>query len=388
MSRRRKTNLGLPRRVYVKNGAYRFFSPEPIKNPKTGKLQKWIHLAYAHEGESAMLAALASLLADKRNIEGSMPFVCAEFKARKLGDYGDETRNTYGRYLDVIADDFDEFHAASVTTKDCADFLRNNFKATPNTARKYAGLMAKVFKFVIGELGLRQHNPMDQLDLSGYQVARREKLPTHEQVRMIRDAGMVSKPRKDTGRQEPNPSGPMFQCIIDMTYLCWARAIDVRMLKESQIDGDWIQFKPTKTQKSSGKVVDIFITPEIRAVIDRAREIKRSYKIKGQDSEHDMITPYLFPSRKGTPYTKSGLFSMWDRARERAGIQEEVWFKDLRALGATDAARAGEMKDEIRKRLAHTTTKTSEIYIKEAIPETSKIDLALPWRVSNLKDSI
>lgn len=380
MNRRRKINRGLPRRVYLTHGAYRFFSPEPIKNPKTGKPQRWIHLAYEHEGESAMLTALAFLLADKKNIEGSMPFVCAEFKANKLGDYEQETRDTYGRYLDVISDDFEEFHAASVTTKHCADFLRNNFKATPNTARKYAALMTKLFKFVIGELGLRQDNPLDQLDLSGYKVARREKLPTHEQVRQIRTAGMTSKPRKDTGHQAPNPSGPMFQCIIDMTYLCWARAIDVRMLKESQIEGDWIRFKPSKTQKSSGKIIDIFITPEIRVVIDRAREIKRGYKVKGKDSEHDMITPYLLPSQKGTPYTKSGLFSMWDRARERAGIKDEVWFKDLRALGATDAAKAGEMKDEIRKRLAHTTTKTSEIYIKEAIPETSKIDLVLPWK--------
>jgi integrase len=370
MNRARKTQKGLPRRVYLKHGAYRFFSAVPIRDPKSGKLKKWHHLAYEYEGRDAIYQPLAKLLGDRKNEEGSMPFVCAEFKASKLKKYGKDTQAQYSQYLDVIAEEFEDFAAAQVTTKEVAGFLRDKFKDKPNTAQKYSALMKKMFKFVISELGLRQDNPIDQLDLSDYETQRREKLPTHDQVKLIREHGMLSKPRKDNGKQVPNKSGPMFQCIIDMTYLCWARAIDVRMLKESQIDGDWIRFKPTKTVKSSGKVVDIFITQQIRAVIDKAREIKRKYEV---------ISPYLFPTQKGTPYTKSGLFSMWDRARERAGITDEVWFKDLRALGATDAAKTGEQKEEIRKRLIHTSSKTSEIYIKEAIPERSELDMVLPW---------
>jgi integrase len=376
MSRRRKTNRGLPRRVYLTHGAYRFFSPVPIRDPRTGKLQKWIHLAYEHQGESAMLTALGSLLDDKTQIQGSMPFVCAEFKANKLGDFEKETRDTYGRYLDVIADDFEEFHAASVTTKACADFLRNNFKGKPNTAQKYAALMRKLFMYVIGELGLRQDNPVDQLDLSNYKTTRRTALPTHEQIRQIRAAGMVGKTRKDTGTALPTQSGPMFACIIDMSYLLWARAIDIRTLKESQIEDGRIRIKPSKTAKTSGKSVDITITPQIQAVIDRAREIKRGYKVKGQD----MITPYLFPTRTGTPYKKSGLTTMWDRARERAGLKDaDIVFKDLRALGATDALKAGKDKKDIQTRMVHASGDTTEIYFKESVPDVSGIVMDLPW---------
>lgn len=376
MNRARSKNKGLPRRVYVKHGAYHFVSAEAIRDPADGKLKKWIKLCRVDEGETAMLIALSLLFKDKKIDEGSIPYVCTEFGARKLDRFGVETQAQYRQYLTVISDALKDFHAGEVTTKDCADFLRMHFKDKPNTAQKYTSLMRKLFKYVISELGLRQDNPIDQLDASNYVTARRETLPTHEQINQIRNAGMFSKERTDTGKTLPNPSGPMFCCIIDMTYLCWARAIDVRMLKESQIDGSWIRFKASKTAKTSGKIVDIFITPQIRGVIDKAREIKRGYKIQG----HDMISPYLFPTRKGTPYAKSGLFSMWDRARERAGITEDVLFKDLRALGATDAARTGEAKEEIRKRLSHTTTKTSEIYIKEAIPEQSIIDLVLPWK--------
>lgn len=75
-----------------------------------------------------------------------------------------------------------------------------------------------------------------------------------------------------------------------------------------------------------------------------------------------------------------GLNTMWVRPRDRAGITDPIWFKNLRALGATDAARAGRQMHDIQKRLVHTTLKTSEIYIKEAIRDISAIDINLPWK--------
>jgi integrase len=162
----------------------------------------------------------------------------------------------------------------------------------------------------------------------------------------------------------------MFACIIDMSYLLWARAIDIRTLKEDQIEGGRIRIKPSKTLKSSGKVVDITITPSIQAVIDAAREIKRKYGI---------VSPYLLPTQAGKPYEKSGLNSMWIRAKERIGMKDDVVFKDIKALGATDAARRGEDRKHIQNRLAHTSGETTEIYIKEAIPDISNIDMDLPW---------
>lgn len=119
-------------------------------------------------------------------------------------------------------------------------------------------------------------------------------------------------------------------------------------------------------------MLDVEITPQIRAVIERARAIKRKYGI---------ISPFLFPTQKekGGAYSKTGLYSMWSRAKERAGVTAPIQFKDLRALGATDAVKAKVKKSEIQTRLAHTTGKTTEIYIKEAIPETSTLDLKLPW---------
>lgn len=367
MNRARKSNKGLPRRVYIKDGSYRFKPAEKMKDPRDGKMKSWITLASIADGESAMLSALSKLLGDQSLAAESMVYVCREFTANKLSKFSKDTQSQYKQFLSNIANDFEDFTVQQVTTKNCADFLRLNFKGKNNTAKKYAGLMRKLFKYTISELGLRQDNPIEQLDLGDYETTRREVLPTHDQVKAIREAGLYGKDGKRT------QSGPMFQCIIDMAYLCWQRGMEIRMLKESQIDEEsgFIRFAPTKTLKTSGKLVDIAITPEIKEVLQRAKARKKAYEI---------ISPFIFPTRKGTPYTRSGLFSMWDRARERAKIADEIIFKDLRALGATDAAKRGTKLEDIQTRLVHTTTKTSQIYIKEAIPVESNLDTKLPWK--------
>ncbi len=348
-----------------------------IRDPKDGVLKFWIRLAdYKPDksNEAKMLSALSALKTDKRMSEGSMVHLCAEYKANKLGGYEDETRAQYSQYLDTIAKDFAEFTVEQVTTRACAEFLRNNFKTKANTARKYGALMAKMFRYAISGLGLRETNPMDQIDLDEFKTGRRKVLATHDQVAMIRAAGFIGADKRKT------QSGPMFACLIDMSYLCWQRAKEFRLLKESQIEDGWIRFKPTKTEKTSGLSVDIMITPAIQDVIDRARAVKKSYEV---------ISPYLFPTKKGTPYAKSGLTSMWDRARERAIAQEakegrefgsSIQFKDLRSLGATDAAKQGENKADIQGRLVHTSGKTTDIYIKESVPARSEIVMDLPWK--------
>lgn len=372
MNRKRKRDKGLPQRVYVKHGAYYFVPVQPMRNPANGKVQAWIRMTAVVDGESKMLAALSVLKDDKRILEGSMSYACAEFKSQMIetSGYSKETLDSYSRFLNVVSDEFEEFHASEVTTKDCAGFLRDNYKGKANTAKKIAALMSKLFKFIIGELGLRQDNPIDQLDMSTYRTSRREVLPTHEQIMQIRQAGQDSKPRKDTGLVVPTYSGPMFACIIDMSYLLWARAIDVRLLKESQIEDGYIRIKPTKTRKTSGKVVDILVTPAIAEVLARARQLK---------AERQLVSDYLFVNRDNQPYTKSGLSSMWKRAATRMDIEVGAMFKDIRALGATDAARGRIAKGEIQTRLAHTSSQTTDIYIKEAIPDVSDIVMDLPW---------
>lgn len=376
MNRQRKKNRGLPRRVYIKNGSYKYLSPTKVRDPEDGQEKFWIKLATVAEGEAAMLNALAKLLGDRSLDTGTVPHLCAEFRAHRLDEYTAETRATYSQYLAVIADDFAEFQVADVTTRDWSEFLRNHYKGKANTARKVTALGVKLFRYAISELGLRSDNPLEQVDLASYKTKRREVLPTHDQVAAIRAAGAVGKDGRVTH------SGPMFACLVDMAYLCWQRAIDVRTMSESQIIanggelvGGRIRLKPSKTAKSSGLALDLVITPAIADVVGRARAIKR---------KHGIVSGILFPATAGRAagkaYTKSGLCSMWDRARERAKIADGIQFKDLRALGATDAAKSGQNKKAIQERLVHTTEGTTDIYIKDAVPAVSEIDMPIPWK--------
>jgi hypothetical protein len=163
----------------------------------------------------------------------------------------------------------------------------------------------------------------------------------------------------------------MFGCLVDLAYLLWQRAIDIRELREAPISKSFISIRPGKTSKTSGKAVDIVITPAIEEVIHRARRIKR---------ERDIVSVYLSTYRNGTCYDKSGLKSMWNRAKKRAGFGDvDMTFRDLRALAVTDVGKAGKSKDELNVRMARTTTDTTEIYIREVVPESSDIDPPLPW---------
>jgi integrase len=136
------------------------------------------------------------------------------------------------------------------------------------------------------------------------------------------------------------------------------------------VSGTSITFQPTKTAKSSGRSVETVMTPAIRRVIARAQEIKAGQKI---------ASTFLFPTGSGTAYSKTGLHSMWLRAKKRAKITEPYQFKDLRARGAMDAKRGGADISEIQARIVHTSARTSEIYLKERLPEVSNLQAVLPW---------
>lgn len=88
-----------------------------------------------------MYSKLGELMGERKLVDGTMPSLCADWKDRKLDRYSDKVQKEYRRMADVIATAFDEYSVADVTTKDCADFLRDNFSSKHNTAQKYANVL-------------------------------------------------------------------------------------------------------------------------------------------------------------------------------------------------------------------------------------------------------
>jgi hypothetical protein len=111
---------------------------------------------------------------------------------------------------------------------------------------------------------------------------------------------------------------PMGQCFLELTYLTRQRPTEIRLLRDSHIGGraDYIHFVPTKTEDSRRPLeVDVLITPEIRAAIERARALRPQRKVVDLERRRD---PFIIQTRTGDGYSKNGLYEVW-RDRHRRG---------------------------------------------------------------------
>lgn len=86
---------------------------------------------------------------------------------------------------------------------------------------------------------------------------------------------------------------------------------DVRLLKINEITPVGIYVRPTKTDTTSGGDVLIPKTPEIEAVIARAKAEQRVQSIY-----------VICKPRGGQPYNATGLGTAWKRACVRVGHQD------------------------------------------------------------------
>ena len=195
---------------------------------------------------------------------------------------------------------------------------------------------------------------------------------TADSYHAVRDAMLIGA----DGR--PTQMGEVGQCFMDLAYLTSQRLTDVRLVKKTQVAGGMITFRPSKTIHSTAKEVFIPMTPAIRAVLDRLESIQAAMNRK---RFVPIVTPYLITTRTGKPYSSSGIRSLWRRACERAGV-EGLTLKDLRPTAASDAKKAGYTVEQIQQQLAHAELSTTEIYLRDRLPERSAVELALPRKAA------
>lgn len=110
-----------------------------------------------------------------------------------------------------------------------------------------------------------------------------------------------------------------------------------------------ILIEPTKTRDSSGAKIAVEITPDIKAVLERARAIG------------NVKSTFVFHTSRGM--STSAIKSAWRRARDRAGVTAP-WFRDLRPKPLSDAKHRGVSLEALRDAAAaHASVGTTEGYI-------------------------
>jgi integrase len=374
VGRPRKSNRKLPRRVYEHHGAYRFLD-------YTGR---WHTLCRVEDGEPALYNALAKIMrtADEPD---RMPEALVAFKlSPSFTKLTPNVRVEHGRIYDKLASEFADFRVAEVEPFDVVKLLEIKWAGKPTAQRHVKARLSSFFRWCVAR-GLRKANPCREVWI--------DSPPMHkvkwsdESFHRVRDALLPTPDeakwrRKDGRLRDDVRAGLMLQTYMDLSFLLYQRATDVRLLRWSQVRDGVIHFEPTKTAKTSGAEVDIPITPEIAAVLEGARSLGKVKAGPGGDA-------FVVQTRDGGRYTRYGIRSALDRAAEKAGYTVRapgakrapasgLTAKDLRPYAAKVAKRQGYSIEQLQVALAHTSVTTTEGYARQHITPVSAVTLHLP----------
>lgn len=148
---------------------------------------------------------------------------------------------------------------------------------------------------------------------------------------------------------------------------------DIANLKYKNFDGEFITFERAKTEntlRNDPKVITIFVTDEMREIIERLGN-------KDKSSNN-----YMFPilERGITPLRQYeliqnlvGLINDWmKRIKDSLGIQKKVTTYVARHSFSTILKRSGASTEYIQEALGHTDIKTTESYLDSFDKETKK----------------
>lgn len=324
----------LPPRVYLKSGSYWFVS-------SIGNKRKWTKLCRERDGLPAMYLALGKLTADK-GIDDMMPKLIADWTQEVGVDREKRTRDDDAYRLREISHAFAEFRAEQVKTPDVIEFLKQ-FKKTPRTYNAYRSMVRELMRFA-EEKGFRPAGSNPTSAIKQVRIQARSRYITDSEMRRIKVAAMKGKDGLETR------SGPMICAVIDLAYLTGQRIGDLLTLEWSALGAEGITFKPGKLEKTTRATVLIQWTPKLRAVIDRVKQLKR------------VNIRYVIANQEGRPYKYHGVRIAWDRALERAGI-ENAHIHDLRAKALTDKDRAEGM-GAARTMGGHSTEHQTADYVR------------------------
>lgn len=305
--RPREKNKHLPQCVYWRHGAY--------YHVKRGT---WTRL-----GET-LPAALQEYAKIVQPVVGG----CDELLERTLARCKETVKpNTYQQYALAcrkLKPILSEFTPELVEPHHVAQIL-DHLRGTPNMANRMLTFMRLAFANGL-TWGLCRQNPC-------YGVKRHAE---RRRDRYLTDAEFVA-----IGRAAP----AQLRCIIDIAYLTAQRIGDVLAIRLQDISKDGIAFKQQKTGKRLVVNAD-----GLEMSVERARGLHSN--VRGMT---------LFHGRGGRPLGYSGVRDAFERACERAGV-EDATLHDIRAKALTDAKRQGKNPTKLA---GHSTESMTVRYLRD-----------------------
>lgn len=238
------------------------------------------------------------------------------------GSLAKVTREEIDYALAIVAETFGPYKVTALTRRHCMVFY--NRIRVDGSAHKAARVM-KWFKRLLNyavELEIREFNPADKLKM--------ERLPGREQIWHPDQIDALIAACIDGGKASsgnlipPRPSVALAVLIA----LCTAqREQDVLALTWNQIDDGGIDI----TQQKTGKRLWVPLDEDCLAMLPKER----------------VSTHIIVSEETGQPYNKDNFARIFRKFCRRAGIPDELQFRDLRRTAATDLGNRGATESEI-----------------------------------------
>lgn len=320
---------GLPKRVYVKHGAYYFVDHS----------NKWHRLGSVREGLPNMYRQLATVTEILKR-EGMMAEAVQEWLDDPRNKWSVKHRTEHEAMGAVIAEAFREFHSSEVTEADCAEFLER--WAAEGKARmhnRYKSCLGQILRKAALKGWRTGDNPAREVP--GMSAPGRKQIVTDDDIARLKEAAMTGKDGL------PTTSGSALSKMIDIALLTGQRIGDILKMRWQDVTPDGLY---VEQGKGRGRVrILIQWTPALKSAVDACAQ--------GTDR-----IGHLIKTSTGSPYTYWGIRSAWVRACERAEIDiGALHIHDMRGRAGVDKVEA-DGKEAAQKLLGHANMRTTEHY--------------------------
>lgn len=314
--RPRTKDRHLPACVYLKHGAYWY-----VKGGKWRKIGTDLHSALT---EYARIVAAPT---------DGMPALIDAALPVLTKDVAESTRKQYEYCAVQLKEAFAAFYPSQVRHGDVVELL-DGYADRQALANRMLTVLKLVFQWAL-DRGRVEANPC--VSVKRFVQRPRDRLIT---------------PKEYAAIYKECP--PWLQCVMDLCYLTGQRIGDVLKIEDADLRDEGVFFEQQKT----GKRLVVEWTQELRAAVERAKELRGS----------KTRTQYLLGGRGGNLRLHSNVWRIFKDAAIRADIPD-VTLHDLRAMAGTDAESQGIDPSAL---LGHSDPRTTRIYLRDKRPKLVK----------------
>ncbi len=282
----------------------------------------------ANYGTQAFIREFNEKIASRKVPPKGLVFsLIAEFKtASEFTKLGNKTKKDYLRYIKLIEEEFGDMPISALEQP----AVRGEFKAwrdgmadNPRKADYAWTVLARIFS-VAKDRGRITVNPCERGGRLYESGDRLDKVWSETAIGLLIET--ASKP------------------VVDALMLAlWTgqREGDLLRLRWSDYDGQYIRLTQSKSirhgKRSKAKRVTIPVSRPLKAYLDAMPK----------------VGPFILTNTRGQPWTEDGFRSSWAKAFDKAKINEDLTFHDLRGSAVIRLALAGSTVPEIATFTGH-----------------------------------